>query len=94
VEKLNRWGSSNILPDLTFLIDVPVAVGLARKKGKLLDRLEKEGKKFELKVFNGYHGLAKRHRRIHIIDGTPPQNEVAKSVQKIVNKLLQKVEKQ
>jgi len=90
VEKLNSWGSSQILPDLTFLIDVPVSIGLARKKGKLLDRLEREGKKFELKVFKGYHQLAKRHRRICIINGTPVPPEVAKAVKKVMDGYLKK----
>lgn len=93
VEKLNRWGSSEILPEITFLIDVPVAVGLARKRGKLLDRLEREGKRFEQKVHRGYHRLAKKHRRIRIMDGTPPPAEVAKGVKKLVDDYLKKVEK-
>jgi dTMP kinase len=94
VEKLNRWGSSEILPDLTFLIDVPVAVGLARKKGKLLDRLEREGKNFEKKVYRGYHQLAKKHRRIRIIDGTPPVAKIAQRVKKVMDDYLKRVEKQ
>jgi len=93
VEKLNRWGSSNILPEWTFLIDVPVKIGWARKKGKWLDRLEKEGKAFETKVYSGYHLLAKKHRRIRIMDGTPPASEVAKVVKKLMNAYLKKVEK-
>lgn len=90
VEKLNRWGSSNILPELTFLIDVPVAIGLQRKKGKLLDRLEREGKNFEKKVHRGYRLLAKKHRRIRIMDGTPPAAEVAKKIKKVMDDYLKK----
>lgn len=93
VEKLNRWGSSAILPEVTFLIDVPVEVGLARKKGKLLDRLEREGKSFEKKVYRGYRRLAKKHRRIRIMDGTPPAAEVAKRVQQVMDDYLKRVEK-
>lgn len=93
VERLNRWGSSNILPELTFFIDVPVAVGLQRKKGKLLDRLEKEGKEFERKVYRGYHLLAKKHRRIRIMDGTPPPAEVAGKVKQVMDDYLKRVEK-
>lgn len=93
VEELNSWGSCKVLPDLTFLIDVPVKVGLSRKKGKLLDRLEKEGRKFEEKVFRGYRALAKKHRRIRKIDGTPPPQAIAAEVKKVMHKYLQKVEK-
>lgn len=93
VEKLNRWGSSEILPDLTFLIDVPVSAGLARKKGKLLDRLEKEGKHFEEKVRKGYRQLAKKHRRMRTMNGTPPPEKVAATVKKVMDAYLKKVEK-
>ncbi len=92
VEKLNRWGSSEILPELTFLIDVPVKVGLARKKGKLLDRLEREGKSFETKVYRGYQLLALKHRRIRIMNGTPPAAEVAEGVKEIMDDYLKRVE--
>ena len=90
VEKLNRWGSSEVLPELTFLIDVPVAVGRARKKGKLLDRLEREGKSFETKVYRGYQLLALKHRRIRIINGIPPAAEVAQRVKKVMDDYLKK----
>lgn len=93
VEKLNNWGSYEILPDLTFLIDVPVAVGLARKKGKLLDRLEREGKSFERKVHRGYRRLAKKHRRIRIMKGAAPAPEVARKVKKVMDDFLKRVEK-
>ncbi len=93
VEKLNRWGSSEILPELTFFIDVPVALGLARKKGRLLDRLEKAGKRFEENVYRGYKRLARKHRRIRIIDGTPPPPQVAKKVKNVMDAYLKRVEK-
>lgn len=81
------------MPELTFLIDVPVAVGLARKKGRFLDRLEQEGKSFEKRVYRGYRRLAKKHRRIRIINGTSSPLEVARRVKKIMDDYLRKVEK-
>ncbi|MCI0331169.1 MAG: dTMP kinase [candidate division Zixibacteria bacterium] len=93
VERLNRWGSSEVLPDLTFFIDVPVPVGLARKKGKHLDRLEREGEHFEKKVYRGYHRLAKKHRRICIMDGTPTPLEVAEKVKTVMDAYLKRAEK-
>lgn len=93
VEKLNRWSACEILPDLTIELRVPVKVGLDRKKGDLPDRIEKEGKAFEEKVFKGYLKIAKRHNRIRIMDGTPPPAEVAKGVKKLVDDYLKKVEK-
>lgn len=94
VEKLNRWGSSKVTPELTFLIDVPVRVGRARKKGRYRDRLEKEGVAFERKVFAGYHRLAQKHRRIRIIDGTLPPQAVAEKVKKVMDACLRRIQNQ
>ena len=93
VEKLNQWSACEISPDLTIELRVPVNVGLGRKKEYLPDRIEKEGKAFEEKVFKGYLKIAKKHKRIRIIDGTPPPVEVAKVVKKLVDDYMKQVEK-
>jgi len=93
VERLNRWSACEISPDLTIELRVPVNVGLDRKKGHQPDRIEKEGKAFGEKVFNGYLKIAKRHRRIRIIDGTPPPPQVAKKVKNVMDAYLKRVEK-
>ncbi len=93
VEKLNRWSACEILPNLTIELRVPVNVGLDRKKGLLPDRIEKEGKVFEEKVFKGYLKIAKKHNRIRIIDGTPPAGKVAQRVKKVMDDYLKRVEK-
>ena len=74
---LNDFSSSNIRPDLTFLFDLPVDVGLKRamhrisrmKEGLAEDRFEREDLEFHRKVREGYLLLAKQeNRRFRIID--------------------------
>lgn len=78
VANINSYAAGKIRPDLTFLIDCPVEVGLERawsriKKGKAAkkeDRFEKEAVDFHKKVRNGFLALAKKEpRRIKVING-------------------------
>jgi dTMP kinase len=62
-----------IAPDLTFLLDIPVALSRTRITARGgTDRLEREDDTFHERVRTGYLALAKRFPRIHIIDGTAP----------------------
>ncbi|HYA14568.1 MAG TPA: dTMP kinase [Syntrophales bacterium] len=74
---LNDFSSSNIKPDLTFLFDLPVEVGLKRavnrisrmKEGLAEDRFEREDLEFHIRVREGYLFLARQDdKRFRIID--------------------------
>lgn len=70
-------------PDLTFVIDMdPEAAlsrGLARKSGE--DRFEDFGLGFQLKLRQGFLGLANQYpERCHIINGSQDIDDVASSV--------------
>jgi len=59
LQTLNRIATGGIVPDRTFLLDVPVADGLSRKrKDGNLNRLDNAGDAFHERVRNGYHALA------------------------------------
>lgn len=68
--------------DLTFIIDVPVAVGLGRvmQRAKLaggdLSRFEREDNSFHNRLRNGYLTLAKENPRYMVIDGTQSIEQV------------------
>jgi dTMP kinase len=63
-------------PDITLLVDVPVAVSrervLSRSQtdGKPVDRLEREDADFHSRVRDGYLLLARTDQRIRVLDGT------------------------
>lgn len=64
-------------PDLTFVLDVPVEVSLARvraraeREGTAIDRVEREDAIFHARVRDGYLALAAQApSRIVVIDGT------------------------
>jgi dTMP kinase len=91
IEKLNKFASSGIVPDLTILIDTPVEIALkrARKAGKLQDRLESERLNFHKKVRNGYLAIAKGHPgRVKIIKGDQSIEKIWQKLKSTVDKFL------
>jgi dTMP kinase len=77
---LNNLVTGGILPDLTFLLDCPVQVGLRRALGRNMkgqDRFEKEALSFHHKVRNGYLDLARRNKkRFVVLDAAASRKEL------------------
>ena len=84
VSQINRFAVGNAMPDLTFILDVPTKVSLARIKQRasdLPDRMERENIEFYEKVRAGYLLLAKSlPSRVVVIDGTQSEEAVAKKI--------------
>ena len=82
---LNEKVTQGIRPDLTFLLDCPVHMGLKRALMRNLsvhndgqDRFEKEKEQFHHKVREGYLALARQNKkRFKVIDATRPVDEMA-----------------
>lgn len=84
---MNSWATGKLAPQLTLLFDVPVAVGLGRRRGgaSTQNRLDREADRFHRKVRAGFHALARREpRRIMLIDSTGPLESVAQTVEELV----------
>ena len=93
IRGLERVTVGAAMPDLTFILDVPATVGLARAKtrrgeGKA-DRFEAESVEFHEELRRAFRTLATEEpRRIHIIDGRPPRDVVAERIWEIVERRL------
>ena len=89
---LNEKASPGIRPDITFLIDCAVEVGLERalKRNKIQfqegqDRFEREKKDFHEAVREGYLTMAMEDReRFVVVDGTLKEDELEKIIFKHV----------
>ncbi|KRD39207.1 MULTISPECIES: dTMP kinase [unclassified Lysobacter] len=68
-----------IEPALTLLLDVPVAIGLQRARGRgAVDRIEAEREDFFERVRAGYRARAQAQaHRFHVIDASQPADAVA-----------------
>jgi dTMP kinase len=90
VRQLNRFAAGGLTPNLTILLDIPVALGLERKRrAGGMDRLDLEREVFHEKVRKAYLRIARQEpRRVRLIDGTAPADQVAETIQRIVEDRL------
>ena len=81
IAELENWAAP-VMPDLTFLLDVPVEQGLARAYSRgARDRMEREQTEFHERVHAGYHRrMAHDPSRFRVIDASQSQADVAAAV--------------
>jgi len=94
IKALERVSLGDLCPDLTLILDVPVASGLKRavrrRGGANPDRFEAETIDFHEKLREAYLALAAREpERCVIINTAAPKEKVAKQVWKAVNSRLE-----
>jgi dTMP kinase len=92
IEQLNNISLGDFAPDLTFILDLPVEVGLGRAGKRMAkdqsqeDRFERLGDSFHERLRKGYLEIAKRDSaRCVVIDAT-------RSIQDISHDLLSHVQ--
>lgn len=84
VARLNEIASFGITPDVTFLLDCPVTVGIGRALKRNADsdvagqdRFEREKTDFHEAVRHGYRDLAEKNReRFVVVDATETENRL------------------
>lgn len=84
------FATSGLSPDLTFFIDLEPKLGLARaKKGKPLDRIEKQEIEFHEKVRQSFLALAtKEKERFVILDGKASPADIEERALKVIDQKL------
>ena len=90
---LNRLATGGLVPDLTFLFDLPVEIALARVRerapGKKLDRFEAEALAFHERVRATYLALAAAEpARFRIVDAARAADPVFADIARTVDALL------
>lgn len=90
LRRLQSFATYEVRPDLTLLLDVPVEVGLSRKRHGEWNRFEdNEGAAFFEQVRAGYLRLAaKEPERIKVIDGAGTVGEADAAIRVLVEPLL------
>lgn len=84
--RLCELATGGLEPDVTLLLDVPVALSRRRleARGGRIDRLESEPLEFHERVRAGFLALAAGAPRIHALDGTRPAEETLEAAWRIV----------
>ncbi len=90
IARLNRFATAGLVPDLAIILDIPVTLGLARKRRMGgLDRLDRENEAFHQTVRHGYLRIARQNpRRVRVVDGTQPKDVVVRAIAGIVERRL------
>lgn len=103
VHQLNQFATGELEPDLTFILDVPVAEGLqqARKSSQTRwntddgDRMEQEPDDFHQRVRRGYQELAERFPdRCVLLSRDAPIEDVQTTIRKRVDEWMEDHESQ
>jgi dTMP kinase len=86
IAELETWVQGALRPDLTLLLDVPVAVGLARAKGRSEpDRFEREQHEFFERVRDCYRARAAAEpKRMRVVDASRSPADVQRQIAAIL----------
>jgi len=96
VKQINAFASSSLVPNRTYLLDIPIQISQTRirnraklKSQQELDRIEQKSAEYHEKVRNAFLSLAKLEpNRVLILDGTKDVAKLAHEIwsdfQKIV----------
>ncbi|MBT2116695.1 dTMP kinase [Dyella sp. LX-66] len=91
IEALEQWATGGLAPDLTLLLDLPVATGRARAAGRgEADRIEVEADAFFERVRAAYRTrAAAQPQRFRVIDASHSPEEVLRAAEQAVAPLFE-----
>ncbi|MDM8000714.1 MAG: dTMP kinase [Dehalococcoidia bacterium] len=88
---VNDAATGGLSPDLVVLLDVPVGVGLSRKKLRGRDRFESENRAFHSRVRRGYLEMARADpQRWLVVNGRLPRGLIGRKIWERVSSLLRR----
>ena len=86
VRAANALGSCGVVPDVAFVLDLPVDVAFARATRGGADRLEAEGRAFQERVRDTYRHLAEREsHRMVVVNADVPADVVHAGVMSLLD---------
>lgn len=90
IAELERWAAAGLKPDLTLLLDLPVAEGLKRANGRgAADRIEMENAEFFERVRAAYRARAAAEpQRFRLIDAGRTLDNVLVQVRAVLGTFL------
>ncbi len=92
LEQLNNFATGGLVPDITFVFDIPVEEAFKRmqRMNKLKDRLESAGDAFFHRIHDGYLELGRKNpERIIIINAQRSVEEIHEEVMGKINPYFQ-----
>lgn len=85
---VGRFATGGLEPDLTFVLDLPPALALERRK-VMPDRFESRGSDFHERVRAGFRTEAERRpERIVLVDASEPTGQIQERIRREVSRVL------
>ncbi len=89
IRQIKQAVLGDFAPDLTLYLDIDPAIGLARARARgELDRIELEQQAFFERTRARYLALAEREPRIHVIDASQNEAQVAHAIAQVLESAL------
>ncbi|MEZ7861693.1 MAG: dTMP kinase [Aeromonadaceae bacterium] len=89
IRQIKQAVLGDFAPDLTLYLDIDPAIGLARARARgELDRIELEQQAFFERTRARYLALAERDPRIHVIDASQNEAQVAHAIARVLESAL------
>ena len=86
---LNLFATNNLIPNLTFYIDISANEGIKRTAMNEFDRIENAGENFQVNVRNEYLKLVKMEpQRVFLVDGSKTINDIHKEIWSKIEKII------
>ncbi|MEA2062876.1 MAG: dTMP kinase [Gemmatimonadota bacterium] len=93
VRRMNLFATGGVLPEVTFLLDLPPGLGFGRKglEAGQFDRMEGQGNEFHQRVRETFLELAELEPgRVQLVDARKPAGQIARTIMDRVMELLGK----
>jgi dTMP kinase len=88
ITHINRIATQELVPDMTFFIDISPEQAFARCRDRMvteLDRMEESGVRFYERVINGYKELAESQRgRYYVLDGEKSPEDIHTTIWRLL----------
>ncbi len=96
IESINAFATGGLIPDRTYLIDLPSDIGRERleaRSGRLesqdLDRIEQKQLSYHERVRDGFRRIYKENpKRILLVDGTQTEDQVYNVIKEDLTRVL------
>ena len=89
VERISDWAAAGVVPDLTFLLDLPVETALKRIAKDQLDRIERADRAFHERVRDGFLALAGMYpERFRVLDAAKEPMGIHRDISAVIDKLI------
>jgi dTMP kinase len=82
--EIGQLATGGLMPDLTFVLDLPAEVALSRRTGPA-DRVESRDLAYHTRVREGFLAEARRHPDIiQVVDATPPIQKIHERIRHVL----------